>query len=657
MTDLRIVRALARLAVILLCTLALGSTAFADDIPRLQGSITDTTRDQVLANGRSQIQPALDDLLRADDIQLFVLFVDTTGSRTVTDFADESARVNSLGGNDALLVVAMTDRTDAIWRSDAYLDRLTDRELLAVLSQRVEPKLREGDFAGAVIASAQGIREASAARPSSPSTPSPARDAGPLVWVLLLVGGGVLVWTVFSSKRRERAEAAARQQRDAQRAQEANALLIRADESLRDAKEEMQYAEAQFSAADVAPYRDAVAGAATELKAAFTIRQQLDDAIPEDADTRRRFIEEIVPRATKALSLLEEQRRRVEEMRDMERRAPELLAELHEQISTANGRLPDAEQTLAGLARYAERSWSSVKANVEDARALLGRATSAAAEGDAALDKDDRGAAAKAIRAGQQELAEAGRLIDAIAAAAAAIKEAEGSASGHLAAARADVEKVDAALASTGTAEQHRRLAEARASLGGAENELSAARPDFVEAVRLAAAADAGADAILAEVRQAEERHAQQARIVTTQLQVARATYDRTSDYIAPRRRAIGPTARTRLAEAERHIAQAQELVEADDLPAALKEAQLAQRLADEARSQAEDDLRENEGPWTGLGRVAPVIIGMPFHSRSGAVMAVDGIRVVVAAASVAALAVPAADQSAGSGSGEEKRR
>ncbi|HYU81913.1 MAG TPA: TPM domain-containing protein, partial [Candidatus Polarisedimenticolia bacterium] len=431
MTDLRIVRALARLTVILLCALALGSTAFADDVPRLKGSITDTTKDQVLASGRPQIQPALDDLLRTDDIQLFVLFVDTTGSLTVTEFADESARVNSLGGNDALLVVAMTDRTDAIWRSDAYLDRLTDRELLTVLSQRVEPKLRGGDLAGAVIASAQGIREASAtATPSNPSTPSPAPEAGPLVWVLLLVGGGVLAWTVFSSKRRERTETAARQQRDAQRAQEANALLIRADESLRDAKEEMQYAEAQFSPPEVAPYRDAVTGAATELKAAFTIRQQLDDAIPEDADTRRRFVEEIVNRATKALSLLEEQRRRVEEMRDMERRAPELLTELHEQISTAGGRLPGAEQTLAGLARYAERSWSSVKGNVEDARALLARATSAAADGDTALAKDDRGVAAKAIREGQQELAEAGRLIDAIAAAAAAIKEAERSASG-----------------------------------------------------------------------------------------------------------------------------------------------------------------------------------------------------------------------------------
>src|SRR6185437_760809 len=267
MTDLRIVRALARLTVILLCALALGSTAFADDVPRLAGPITDTTKDQVLASGRSQMQPALDDLLRTDDIQLFVLFVDTTGSLTVTEFADESARVNSLGGNDALLVVAMTDRTDAIWRSDTYLDRLTDRELLTVLSQRVEPKLRGGDLAGAVIASAQGIREASAtATPSNPSTPSPAPEAGPLVWVLLLVGGGVLAWTVFSSKRRERTETAARQQRDAQRAQEANALLIRADESLRDAKEEMQYAEAQFSPPEVAPYRDAVTGAATELK-------------------------------------------------------------------------------------------------------------------------------------------------------------------------------------------------------------------------------------------------------------------------------------------------------------------------------------------------------------------------------------------------------
>ena len=610
-----------RLLFVALVSLALATAAYADDVPRLETQITDLSRGGVLASGRVRIQPVLDELVRSDDIQLFVLFVETTAGRTVTDFADETARVNSLGGNDTLLVVALTDRTDALWRSDSYLDRLTDRELETVLSQQVEPRLRDSDFVGAVIASAEGLRSASrGSAPSDPATPSVAPDLGVLVPAVLVGAGGLLLWNALASRRREQIAAAVRAQRDAQRTQEANALLIRADEALRDAQEEMAYAEAQFTPADVAPYRDAVAGASTELKAAFTIRQQLDDAVPEDADTRRRLVDVIAARSTKALALLEEQRRRVEEMRDLERRAPELLAELREQLAAEESRLPDAERALAGLTRYAERSWSSVKANVADARDLLARCASAVGDGEAALKADNAVSAAKAVRAAQQDLTEAKRLLEAIGALAATIKEAERIAAEHLAAAASDVEKAAKGLETGGTAAHRRRLADARSALEAARNEISSAPPDFVAAVRLATAADADADAILAEVRQEEERRAREARLAETQLRLARESHQRASDYVAPRRRTIGSTARTRLAESERHLERAQQLLDAGELASTIAEAQRAQRLADDAWSLAQDDMREadSRGPWTAFPRGGPVIIPFPFPTGGG---------------------------------------
>jgi type II secretory pathway pseudopilin PulG len=605
-----------RILFVALVSLALATATFADDVPRLEGQITDLSHDRVLASGRARMQPVLDELVRSDDIQLFVLFVETTGDRTVTDFTDETARTNSLGGNDTLLVIALADRTDALWRSDSYLDRLTDRELETVLSQQVEPRLRDSDFVGAVIASAEGLRGASRAEsPSDPLTPLAAPDLWFLVPAVLVGAGGLLLWNALATRRRERTAAAARAQRDAQRTREANALLIRADESLRDAQEEMAYAEAQFTAADVAPYRDAVAAASTELKAAFRIRQQLDDAVPEDADTRSRLVEEIAVRATKALALLEEQRRRIEEMRDLERRAPELLGKLREQLVVASSRLPDLERTLAGLTRYAERSWSSVKANVADARELLALSTAAVADGEAALKGSNAASAAKAVRAAQHDLTEAARLLDAIAALAATIREAEQTAPAHIAAAAADVEKAGDALKSSGSAEHRRRLEDARSALAAAQNEISSAPPDFLAAVKLATAADTGADAILAEVRQEDERRAREARLAATQLKLAQESYQRASDYIAPRRRTIASTARTRLAEAERLLERARQLIDAGDLASAVSEAQRAQRLADDARSLAQDDMREadSRGPWTAFPHGGPVIIPFPF--------------------------------------------
>ena len=596
--------------------LALSGAVRAQEAPRLQGQVTDLTRGQVLAGGRAQIDAALADLLQAQNVQLFVLVVESTGGHTVTAYADMVARQNSLGGNDALLVVAVDDRTDSIWRGSQSLSRLTDRELEEVLSRRVEPLLARGDFPGAVVAAANGVAEV--AGEGSPSSSQPSGGGGGpdlsrILVPLLLGGGGLLAWRAFSGRRRERKAVAQRRQEVGQLEHEANTLLIAADETLRDAREETGFAEAQFGEADVAPYREAVARASDELMAAFTLRQQLDDGTPEDEETRRRIVEEVIERARRVQALLEEQGQRIEQLRDLERTAPETLAALPARIDALEARIPAAERTLAGLDRYAERSRAPVRGNIEAARELIARARAAVTEGQQALGADDRTAAGRGVRGAQQAIAEAAQLLEAIESLAASLRQTEEAAGPQLAAAAADVRSARAAVVGSGRADLDGRLTEAESALQQAERAIASDRPDFPAALRLVAQADGIADGILAELRQEEERREREVRVLAAQLQAAEADYYGVADFITARRRLIGSAARTRLTEAKRHLDRAR-VIAADDPATALAEARRAQDLADDAYALAVDDVEAYEpygGGWGGPMR-GGVIVPMP---------------------------------------------
>lgn len=576
---------------ILLCTLALPSTVLAQEFPRLQGQITDLTRDQVLASGRARIDMALRDLLETHNVQLFVLFVESTGDRTVTEFADEVARQNSLGGNDALLLVALNDRTDAMWRGSQSLERLSDRELEEVLSRRVDPLLARGDFTGAVVAGADGIGQvAGEGAPQPAQPPAGGLDLGPILLIIFVVIGGLWIWRAISTRRHQRQAAEAYERQTDQLAQEANTLLLRTDEALRDDEEEIGFAEAQFNEADVQPYRDALARASDELKAAFALRQQLDDEVPEDPDTRRRLVEEIIERARRAQTLLDEQQQRIEALRDLERTAPEILAALPAQLDAIAARIPSAERTLTSLERYAERSWAPVQRNIAEAQERLGQARGAVEEGQRALAASDRAAAGRNARGAQQAAAEATQLLEAIDSLATSLQQAEAAVKPQIAAAAADLSAARDALVGRGMTDFDHRLAEAESALHQAEGELALDRPDVLAAVRLATQADAIADDILAEVRQEEERLVRERQMLVAQLQAAEASYFQAADYIAARRHFIDWAARTRLVEAERHLQSARALA-ADDPRAALAEARRAQELAEDAYVRAHDDF------------------------------------------------------------------
>jgi uncharacterized membrane protein YgcG len=214
------------------------------DPTRLQSQVTDQVG--ALDGASAEIQAALDDLLD-DGVQLFVLFVATTEDLSATEFAEETARLSSLGGDDALLLVALEDRSDAIWVSEGL--PLTDAELDEVIIDVLEPGLRTGDFPAAVIATAEALGAAAAPAtpgPTGPIVPGPIQtspggdpgtpgrsgiDLGLIAGLLLLVVGVALLLGWLARRLGERREADERDRRTGRLAREANATLVATDDA------------------------------------------------------------------------------------------------------------------------------------------------------------------------------------------------------------------------------------------------------------------------------------------------------------------------------------------------------------------------------------------------------------------------------------------
>jgi len=593
----------------------------AVDPPRLEATITDQTG--VLAGGVGAIEDALDDVLTRDNVQLFVLFVDSTDELVATDFADETAKINSLGVNDALLVVAIDDRRDAIWISDGLARTISDEELDDIIGVTLEPRLADGDFVGAVVATARALGDAAAtAIPTAAPTAAPEPTEGPSeagggpldvggFLAIVMLGLGIVMLLVWLAGRVSRAQAARREAEERDRrtgrlAREANTLLVSTDERLRTAVEEADFVDAEFGEEQAAPFRQAIAGARDELKAAFEIRQRLDDAEPEDPPTRERMLAEIVDRAQRANGALDAQAARIAELRDLERNADAVLAGLPAQLEAQASRLTSAEATLERLQQYDADAWKPVEGNLEEARKGLDGARAAVGRAGASPPPTGRRLVREILLA-QEGIAGARGLIDALESQARSVDDAEGALDDELSAADADLRDARAVLGELPDAGGRGRAPDLEAtarSLEAARAASTATPRNPIAAHRETARARADAAAVLTAARGIATERARVLAALDAALRSAAIDVQRAADFIATRRNGVGRRARTRLAEAQRMLEGARASRDRDPA-AALASAQHAERLAEEAYSLAAADF----GRWDAGG---------PSPTRSG---------------------------------------
>ena len=223
----------------------------------------------------------------------------------------------------------------------------------------------------------------------------------------------------------------------------ANRLLVETDDAIKTSEQELGFAEAQFGEAEARSFHEAVDHATVELAAAFQIRQQLDDFTPEDEATRRELLLQLVRRTDAASDRLDAEVARFDAMRDLEAKAPEVIAELARQSAHEAGRLAGSETLVEELrGQYSPAAVAAVEENATQARDRLAFADEQIAAGQAALQAGTASPAVVAARAAEGAVGQARQLLDAVERSRTDLAEA----SGKLAAAIADT-GADLALA------------------------------------------------------------------------------------------------------------------------------------------------------------------------------------------------------------------
>lgn len=380
----------------------------------------------------------------------------------------------------------------------------------------------------------------------------------------LLFGGGTVVVIVVAVivaalvllfRRREGARPSAASGLDALTTR-ANVLLVRADEAVKSADDELGFAIAQFGDERSREFGATLAVARGKLTEAFRLRHDLDDAHPESVQRQREWTLQIVALCESAIAALDGQDRDFSRLRGDEVAAPARLESVRAGIQSTSSRLPGARETLDRLREHYDPALvASLASVVEDATALLSTATGEADVAAAAVSPSGVNAVADRLSDAESAVARAALRLD-------AVDTRAGQLDGAVVALDALVESTTVDLAEARTQRDAAPGPDESAAIGAAITAVETAvgaisKRNPAASLDALGGAIASLDAALASARNQKERleHARAAlggtlASVESQLSEVRA-------FVTVGGRRVGADARTRLAEAERELAAA----------------------------------------------------------------------------------------------------
>ncbi|MYS18579.1 hypothetical protein GTW73_32175, partial [Streptomyces sp. SID4982] len=268
------------------------------------------------------------------------------------------------------------------------------------------------------VLAAQGPATAAPPRHTSPAAPAAPRDdeSSPVDLILpvaVLGTAGVLVAYAYVRRTRRSPGAvspAPPAPTPAESDRQARAALVQADDSVRASEEELPFAAALTDERTLAPFRQAVHAARTELSAAFALWHRYEEGEPRDPGDRRQALVGIVGRCAEAGRVLDARAGELDRLR---------RAEVGPALEVAEGAFRRLAARAAGARATAselrERYGPSVGARaagcVEEAMDRLVFATARLNEARRAADLGEDGRAVRQLRAAEGSVAQAGVLV------------------------------------------------------------------------------------------------------------------------------------------------------------------------------------------------------------------------------------------------------
>ena len=414
----------------------------------------------------------------------------------------------------------------------------------------------------------------------SSSTDAPSSEKSGFRWirtvVILVVIGGLIVFFVKRNKAKGTSTPAPKATADRPWApgdqlpsltedqvlaltNQSSTLLLQADELVRSAADELDFARAQFGETKTDAYAKALSAAQAGIAKAFTAQQTMNEAPnsrsrTEAALTLQHELNQVMP-------ALVEQQKAFSQLRDEEASVPTQATDVKTRISEAIAALPSVEAELTALQTlYSSTTVASLMDNPQQARALLDSA-SAAANQATSLATSDPSAALVQLDIARRALAMAGHQTEAIMSAKhdlAAANEVLTKAIASITSDLSDVTtlKADSVAFAPLVAEAQKAVAEAQSARAGSGDPLAA-----LENLRLA---ESQLDAALEPLRSQADARERKVEAARNAVSDAQAQYARANSYVQGRRGVIPLDVRSKLAEAKAELDQAVALVQTD---------------------------------------------------------------------------------------------
>ncbi len=340
---------------------------------------------------------------------------------------------------------------------------------------------------------------------------------------------------------------------------QSSALLLQADELVRSAADELDFARAQFGETKTDAYAKALSVAQAGIAKAFASQQTMNEA--SDSRSRTEAALTLQHELNQVMPALVEQQKAFSQLRDEEASVPTQATDVKTRILEAIAALPSVEAELTALQTlYSSTTVASLMDNPQQARALLDSA-SVAANQATSLATSDPSAALVQLDIARRALAMAGHQTEAIMSAKhdlAAANEVLTKAIASITSDLSDVTilKADSAAFAPLVAEAQKAVAKAQSARAGSGDPLAA-----LENLRLA---ESQLDAALEPLRSQADARERKVQVARNAVSDAQAQYARANSYIQGRRGVIPLDVRSTLAEAKAELDQAVALVQTD---------------------------------------------------------------------------------------------
>ena len=605
------IRRFSLIAVLTAILLALGLPALAASPMTISDSVTDP--DGWLSSAdRSTIESATSRAASSGKPVKVVVVANFSGT-DANSWCQQTVERSSLTNGTVVYVIAYDQRRDAACSFNGPSSSSLQGAVRASEKQLTPNPLTSSAVANGVnafvntLVSGTSNSGSSSTNSSYSSNPGATDDDGSSlislsVMFLLLVGGVIAIAiAVARSSRRNRLAAQQAAQVDAESAaraaQEANRQLLSADEQVRTATDELNYARAQFGLNSTDEFARAIEAGKAAVSRGFSAQAQMNSATAPAEQLR--LATAIMQDLGANMNPLSTIQASFATKRAEQASLPERIAEARERLAEELTDLERAKSELASISTlYPAQMLASLQDNPEQAAALLTSARTALDTAEASAPTD-RAHAASALDTALRALTMANHQTDAIFSAKSdldAIRDRLVAAISSISSDITDVNELntDPAVFNPLVADAHAAIAEAQAALANTGDPLAA-----LEHLRMS---EATLDAALEPLRTKEEAYEKARTAAEAQISLAESAVSQAERYVQGRRGAIDLDLRSTLNNAETALSTARRSLE-DDPEAASTHAMNARALADSVMATPIQNFGGSWGqPTTGNG-------------------------------------------------------